>query len=211
MEFKKRTIMEIADMICGNFKVEESVFRYRSGSYLTEFFEDCSTNYRHDGSTRNQWVAETLRQILAEPQPSANVPSATFSRVIRTLMDPGDAVNEGSERAGALKLLNTTLAREGFEAFYGPDKQCYLRHIGSGAVAASSPSPHRPFTPAELQRRELLTAYLDRASEDELIQEVFAPRPSGETRKLGTDCPFSVSHCVRPFVFVLGNRPRFTL
>jgi hypothetical protein len=36
-------------MICGNFKPEESFFRYRSSSYLTEFFEDCETDYRHDG------------------------------------------------------------------------------------------------------------------------------------------------------------------
>ena len=49
MEFKKRTLMQIADMICGNFKVEESFFRYRSSSYLTEFFEDCGTDHKHDG------------------------------------------------------------------------------------------------------------------------------------------------------------------
>jgi hypothetical protein len=29
MEFKKRTLMEIADMICGNFEAEKSFFRYR--------------------------------------------------------------------------------------------------------------------------------------------------------------------------------------
>jgi hypothetical protein len=63
MEFKKRTLMQISDMICGNFKSEESFFRYRSSSYLTEFFEDCDTNFRHDGSTRNYWVAETLKQF----------------------------------------------------------------------------------------------------------------------------------------------------
>ena len=37
MEFKKRTLTQIADMICGNFKQEESLFRYRSSSFLTEF------------------------------------------------------------------------------------------------------------------------------------------------------------------------------
>jgi hypothetical protein len=175
MEFKKRTILEIADMICGNFKAEESFFRYRSSSYLTEFLEDCGTDYRHDGSTRNQWVAETLRQILAEPHPNANTLPETFSRIIRALMDPGDAVNEGSERAGALALLNTALSREGFEAFYAPDKQCYLRHLGTGAVATTAHSPHRPFTATELKRRELLIAYFQDATEDELIAEVLLP------------------------------------
>ncbi len=175
MEFKKRTLMQIADMICGNFKEEESSFRYRSSSHLTEFFHDCSTAYTHDGSTRNYWVADTLREILAEPQPSANTPPEAFSRVIRTLMDQGDGLNEGSERARALALLNSALAREGFEAFYAPDKQCYLRHLGTNTVATASPNPYRPFSASELKRREHLTGYLDQASEDELIEEVLMP------------------------------------
>jgi hypothetical protein len=97
MEFKKRTLMQIADMVCGNFKEGESFFRYRSSSYLTEFFEDCDTQYRHDGSTRNSWVAEMLREILTQPQPNANVPPETFSRVIRTLMNQEDAMNEPAD------------------------------------------------------------------------------------------------------------------
>jgi hypothetical protein len=175
MDFKKRTIKEIADMVCGNFKTEESFFRYRSSSYLSEFFEDCDTAYRHDGSTRNYWVAEVLGEMLAEPSSGPNVPPETFARVIRTLMDSGDAVNEGSDRPGALALLNTPLAREGFEAFYGPDKQCHLRHMGTGSVPGIPASPHRPFTTAERRRRDLLSAYLDKASEDELIAEVLLP------------------------------------
>jgi len=175
MEFKKRTLMEIADMICGNFETEKSFFRYRSSSYLTEFFQDCGTTHQHDGSTRKQWVAETLRQFLAEPHPNSSTPPETFSRVIRVLMDPGDAVNEGPERSGALALLNTALGREGFETFYALDKRCYLRHLGTGAVASASTSPHRPFTASELKRRELLTAYLEHSAEDPLIEDVLLP------------------------------------
>jgi len=37
------------------------------------------------------------------------------------------------------------------------------------------PDPHRPFTAAEQERRDKLVAYLDRASEDELIEEVLLP------------------------------------
>ncbi len=162
-------------MICGNFKTEESLFRYRSSSYLTEFFQDCDTDYRHDGSTRSYWVAEILEKILEEPHPNANTPPETFSRVIRTLMDQEDATNEEHERKGALTLLNTTLAREGFEAFYAPDKQCYLRHIATNTITTASPNPHRPFSAAELKKREQLIAYLDKASEDELIEEVLLP------------------------------------
>src|SRR5262249_11069581 len=176
MEFKQRTLMQIADMICGNTERGKTThFRYRSSSYLTEFFQDCDTDYRHDGSTRNYWVAETLRKILAEPQSDAHTPPDAFSTVIRILMDQGDAVDEGPDRPAALSTLNAALAREGYEAFYGPDKQCYLRHIATNTIAMASPNPHRPFSVAEVKRRDRLTAYIDQASEDELIAEVLLP------------------------------------
>jgi len=175
MIFKERTLGQIADMICGNFDADKSCFRYRSSSYLTEFFQDADTDYRHDGSTRKYWVAATLQSILAEPHPSASVPPETFSRVIRTLMDQADAINEGAERPGALATLNVALAREGFEAFYADDKQCYLRHIATNTLAMASPNPHRPFSASELKRREQMVTYLDSASEDMLIEEVLLP------------------------------------
>lgn len=167
--------MAIADMICGNFKAEESFFVYRSSSYLTRFFQDCDTEYAHDGSTRNYWVANTLQQILAEPHPNAQTPPATFSRVIQALMDPADAINEGSDRPGALALLNSAMAREGFEAFYAEDKHCYLLHIATKTIVSTATNPHRPFSPSEQKRREQLLAYLDSISEDELIEEVLLP------------------------------------
>jgi hypothetical protein len=55
--------MQIADMICGNFAAETTFFGYRSSSFLTEFFADVDTDYAHDGSTRQYWVADTLEQI----------------------------------------------------------------------------------------------------------------------------------------------------
>jgi hypothetical protein len=175
MGFKKRTITEIADMICGNFKDEQSFFRYRSGSFLTEFFQDCDTEFKHDGSTRGQWVADTLSAILSQPQTNSQTLPAAFARVIATLMDQADAKNEGPERTGALNLLNTSLEREGFEAFYAPDRKCYLRNLTTNTVATASPSPHRPFSAAEIKKRELLVTYLDKASEDDLIEEILLP------------------------------------
>lgn len=175
MNFKRRTLMQLADMICGNFPADESHFVYRSSKYLTEFFQDAETDYVHDGSTRNYWVADTLEKIIAEPQPSANTPSETFARVIDRLMDPSEAINEDEKRNGALAQLNAALAREGFEAFYAPDKKCYLRHIATNTIATPSPNPHRPFSALEMERRERLLAYLETCSEDELIEEILLP------------------------------------
>jgi hypothetical protein len=175
MQFKQRTLMQIANMICGNPDLEKPFFVYRSSGRLTEFFMDCDTDYVHDGSTRQFWVADTLSSILAEPQPYPNTPPDTFARVIERLMDQADAQNEGPDRPGALSMLTAALARKGFEPFYADDKKCYLRHILTNTVAMPAANPHRPFSAAELARREQLTAYLDAASEDELIEEVLLP------------------------------------
>jgi hypothetical protein len=81
-------------------------------------------------------------------------------------MDPADALNEDESRSSALSQLNSSLAREGFEAFYATDKKCYIRHIATNNISAPTPNPHRPFSAAELERRGKLTSYLDFCSED---------------------------------------------
>jgi hypothetical protein len=176
MEFKRRTLMQLADMICGNKpQNDESHFKYRSSSYLTEFFQDCETDYTHDGSTRQQWVADTLEKILRVPHPSKMVPPETFSRVIMNLMDQEDIENDEPMRPKALAMLNSALLREGFEAFYAPDTRCYLRHVATQTVAVAGLNPHRPLSAQELERKESLVQWLRMCSEDELIEEVLLP------------------------------------
>jgi hypothetical protein len=173
MKWRQRTLDEIADMICGNG--EGAPFVYRSSSYITRFFRDADTDYAHDGSTRAAWVSGVLERVLTEPHADAQTPPTTFCQIIATLMDVGDATNDDPERPAALSKLNTSLAREGFEAFYAADRKCYLRHIGTGTIATLTSNPHRPLSKDELTRRELLTVFLDKASEDELIEDVLLP------------------------------------
>src|SRR5258708_12458827 len=176
MKFKQRTLMQIAELICGNRNNDDvCLFRYRSSKYLTEFFQDCDTDYIHDGSSRAYWVADVLKSILEEPQANATTPPETFSRVIRVLMDQGDAENEDPSRPGALALLNAALTREGFEAFYGEAKQCYLLHIATKTVAIASPNPNRPFSAQEGKRREQLIAYLHQAPHAHPLPELHLP------------------------------------
>ncbi len=157
MNFRRRTIDGIAELICGNCaEGETGYFPYRSSSYLTRFFQDADTDYEHDGSTRAWWVAETLSKILAEPSKDNDTPPDAFLRVVRSLMDQGDAENEDTDRPQALLLLNAQLAREGFEAFYADDRVCYLRNTKSNAVAGLSSSPHRPLSGEETKRKERL-------------------------------------------------------
>jgi hypothetical protein len=177
MEFRRRTLSQLADMICGNTVDSKPVpFRYRSSSYLTEFFGDCDTDYAHDGSTRSLWVYNRLVDILQEPHPDARTPPDTFCRVIRVLMDKSDVTpGDDESRTMALQHLNSALVREGFEAFYGEDQQCYLRDIGTNTVVQQSLNPHRHFTVLEQKKRAQLAAYLGKISEDELIGDVLLP------------------------------------
>jgi hypothetical protein len=160
-------------MICGNG--DAVPFVYRSSSYLTRFFRDVDTDYIHRGETRDFWVAGVLDDILRGPHANAQTPPDTFLKVIQSLMDLADTHNDTPERDAALKILNISLNREGFEAFYGDDKQCYLRHIGTKAIATPGATPHRPLTKAEAEKREALATYLDNATEDQLLGEILLP------------------------------------
>jgi len=174
MKFRARTLDDIADMICGNFDTATTKFVYRSSSHLTRFFQDADTDYRHDGSTRAAWVSWALAEIMNGPHENAQTPPAAFAAVIRTLMDRADAKNEGNDRPGALAQLNATLSREGFEAFYAEDGVCYLRNVKTQQVA-SYINPQRALSKDELTRKDQLAIYLDKASEDELIEDVLLP------------------------------------
>lgn len=170
MKWKNRNLRALADIVCGNV----DHFPYRSSSFITEFFEDCDLNYVRDGSTRWAWVASRLEEVLAQPHPGLSVPPDAFVRIIRSVLDKGEAQEGDKDRSKALAAVNVVLAREGWEAFYDEHDIGQLRHIATNTVAQMA-NPHRPLTPLELERKDQLIAYLDKCSEDELIEEVLLP------------------------------------
>ncbi|WP_242164411.1 hypothetical protein [Lysobacter sp. M15] len=171
MRWKNRSLRELANIVIG----DAEYFRYRSSSYISEFFQDCDLDYVHDGSTRWLWTACRLAEVLDQPHPSASVPPDAFVRIIRAVLDKGEAQDGDPDRSKALALLNVVMAREGWEAFYDEHGIGQLRHIATNTVALMA-NPHRPMTPAELERRDQLTAYFDKCSEDELIEDVLRER-----------------------------------
>jgi len=171
MEFKQRNLRAIANMVIG----DNANFQYRSSSYITQFMEECDLDHVHDGSTRWAWTADVIAELLLDPQPVPNALPERFIKLLRVLMDKRDAASDDPGRLQALASLNEPLGREGFEAFYGEDDFLYVRHIKTRTLSEAKPNPHRPFTPAETKRRQQLEAFLDRCSEDELIEEVLAP------------------------------------
>jgi hypothetical protein len=185
MKFKNRNLRAISESIIGDAKY----FPYRSSSYITQFFEECDLDFVHDGSTRWAWTAERLSELLQEPQPAPHALPERFVHVLRVLMHKSDAEPDDPDRSQALESLNQPLSREGYEAFYGEDDLLYIRHIGTKTISTAA-NPHRPFTPKEIERREQLIAYLDKCSEDELIEDVLLPL----FRQLGFHRITSVGH-----------------
>lgn len=175
LELSRRTIRDLAEMICGDDVPALRHFIYRSSSRLTEFFDEAGMEYQHDGSTRRIWVGDVLKEVLKEPANGPHGVPMGFARVIRVLMDQRDAREEEASRPGALAHLNTVLVQDGYEAFYGEDRKCYVRHIATNTIAQQAQNPHRPLTTLERQRRDDLIAYLDRCSEDDLIERVLLP------------------------------------
>ncbi|MGV6839199.1 MAG: hypothetical protein ACWA40_03295 [Planktomarina sp.] len=170
MQFRKRNLESIANCIIG----ENDKFEYRSGKKITEFFDDCGIDFIHDGSTRCSWTSDRLSDLLSEPQEMPNTLPSRFVHVLRVLMQKADAADDDPERKIALQELNKPLGKEGYEAFYGDDQLLYIRHTGTQRLSIPI-SPHRPFTRAEIQKRDELKAYLDQCSEDELIEEILQP------------------------------------
>jgi hypothetical protein len=170
MKWKQRNLRALASMVCG----DADHFHYRSSFYITEFFQECDLDFKHDGTTRAHWVADRLAEVLALPHQSASVPPPAFVRIIRAVLDKGEAQEEDADRSKALAALNIVLVREGWEAFYDTHGVGQLRHLATNAVAEMA-NPHRPLTPTEQERRDLLLAYLQRCSEDELIEEILLP------------------------------------
>lgn len=185
MKFKSRNLREIGELVVG----DREFFAYRSSSYITQFFEECDLDFVHDGSTRRQWAAERLEELLQEPQPVAHALPDRFVHVLRVLMLKSDAEQGDPDRSKALAELNKPLSREGYEAYYGEDGLLYIRHIGTRTISLSS-NPHRSFTTKEMEKRDQLARYLDKISEDELIEDVLLPL----FRQLGFHRITSVGH-----------------
>ena len=202
MRFKSRNLRELAEMIIG----DNEKFPYRSSYYITQFFEECDLDFAHDGSTRWYWTSKRLEELLKDPQDAPNTLPARFAHVLRVLMHRADASDDDPDRAIALSELNRPLSREGYEAFYGEDNLLYVRHIGTKTLSISA-SPHRPFTPRELRKREKLARFLDGCSEDALIEIVLLPL----FRQLGFQRVSAAGHKDKALEYGKDIWMRFTL
>ena len=142
-------------MICGNV----DHFPYRTGRLISEFFEDCGLSLRHDGSTRRDWVARRLHEILSV-QHQPDILPVVFQSVLSNLLDRSEAQPGDPTRQKALAVLNAVLNAEGWLAFADPQGGLHLHRL---------PPPRSGTDAAQL------ALYLDQCSEDEFIQDLLLP------------------------------------
>src|SRR5689334_7371598 len=98
MKFKSRNLRALAEMVIG----DNTKFRYRSSSYITQFFEECDIEFAHDGSTRWAWASDRLAALLSEPTDAPNTLPPRFVHVLRVLMQKADAAEDDPNREIAL-------------------------------------------------------------------------------------------------------------
>ena len=102
------TRMRLAEMICGNAPL--NYFPYRSSSYLTRFFISIDLDYVHDGSTRNVWVEEVLRELDAKQPAASGLPSREIISVVEYLLHPDHFLFDPKlDRSKALEAVKACL------------------------------------------------------------------------------------------------------
>ena len=177
VKLSSRTIEDLAYAICGGTTEPGdrwAHFPYRSSRYLSRFFEHCDQPDRHKGETRFPWVKEILDRLNGEPSPSPVLPSSSLIRVVQELLDEADYNAAKRDRAAALETLNSSLKRDGLEAFIDSDGRGKLRHVNSGLSSGDGPAKRR-WTHEEERRRSGLEKYIADHSEDDLIENVLSP------------------------------------
>lgn len=97
------TLNKVAEFICGN---GEQYPVYRSSSQLTAFFERAGIpRFVHDGSTRQWWVLECLKQCTREE----------LAQVLKRLASPREYSGDKEQVTTAIQLLNEAVYVEGFK------------------------------------------------------------------------------------------------
>lgn len=105
-------LLRLADMICGNEPF--TYFPYRSSSSLTRFFIGMDLDYCHDGSTRNAWVSEVLKELNSKQPVAAGMPSREIINVIEHIVHPDYFLfDEKVDRSKAIDALKTSLKSSG--------------------------------------------------------------------------------------------------
>jgi hypothetical protein len=119
-------------------------------------------------------------------------------------MDQADALNEGADRPGALEMLNVTLKREGFEAFFRDSDpldcaQLYRNLVGEANYFEFLRSQFQPdspvdywITPSHNELVALKLPLLITTNYDDLIERAYTHR--GRTLRVSSTADEFIAH-----------------
>lgn len=178
MKLKLKTLSDLADMIAGGpattgWETESPAhpFPYRSGTMLSEFFQNLELEVEHSGS-RIPWTKDLLRELNEREACQPDLPADILVAAILDVMDASEFDRSKRDRQAALEHLNKSLAREGLEAFFDEAGLCRLR---AGSTTSVGSIRQGAWTKDELERRQEWQAYLRKASEDDFTSQVLVP------------------------------------
>jgi len=142
---------------------------------LNEFFDECDIDYRSESNIRKTFTLDALSHLNEETSADPKLPPRSLVRVIRELLDAPQYERRRLDRSAALSDLNDILIHDGLQVFLDDLGRCQVRSI-EGEVASLEPEKRRrTWTEAERRRIEILNRFLDRASEDEIIEKLLVP------------------------------------
>lgn len=179
MRLSPRTITDLAEMVCGSSgsggSYQWANFPYRSSSELTRFFRNCDLDYRHTGETRSYWTERVLTEINQGIASTLQLPSDGMIRVIQELLDISEFERAQLNRDKALEDVNKVLTRDGLEVYLDASNKCFVRTSDKQVTSALSRIQLRPLSASELIRKREIEAFLENASEDDLIEKLLVP------------------------------------
>ena len=180
MRLAKRTISNLAEMICGASgnglqSYEWNNFPYRSSSELSRFFRNCDLDYIHNGETRYYWVENVLDELNLGLVLSPELPSVSLISVLTELLDPLEYERKNLDRNKALVDLNSVLSRDGIEAYFDSNGECLVRTVDKLITSSVVNNPTRPLSSEELRERKKLVDFLEKSSEEDIINQFLVP------------------------------------
>jgi len=125
-------------MICGD-NPYNSIFPYRSSSYLTRFFEDLDLPYTHDGSTRFWWVRSVLVELNSKDTKIDYQPSEEMIKVIEYLVHPDHFIaTSRADQQKAIEAINEILQSHELEITVEPKTKIPTLKSMSGSFISTA-------------------------------------------------------------------------
>lgn len=133
-------LMRLAGMVCGDEPF--AYFPYRSSSKLTRFFVGLDLDYVHDGSTRINWVNDTLTEINKREEISDVMPSREIVQVIESVVHPDNFLfDENVDHEKAIEAMQDSLKSSGLCMIVGSNQVPKLATLQGEFVSTSHEEP----------------------------------------------------------------------